>query len=132
MRLKPPYISKASRAMLYVVLFCRATMLRQGLLFTGSPIVMRLTTCLRSALPRTTTCFHVQPVSTSCSLNAVLHWQYSVWYQIPQYLLIGIGEILTAITTYDLFYSQVLLLLLNNFTHSLFIILSCYTSQTSD
>jgi hypothetical protein len=28
-------------------------------------------------------------------------------YQIPQYLLIGVGEILTAITTYDLFYSQV-------------------------
>jgi len=32
---------------------------------------------------------------------------FSVWYQIPQYLLIGIAEILTAITTYDLFYSQV-------------------------
>jgi len=32
---------------------------------------------------------------------------YSVWMQIPQYLLIGVGEILTAITTYDLFYSQV-------------------------
>ena len=32
---------------------------------------------------------------------------FSVWCQIPQYLLIGISEILTAITTYDLFYSQV-------------------------
>lgn len=31
----------------------------------------------------------------------------SVWWQTPQYLLVGISEILTSISSYDLFYSEV-------------------------
>lgn len=32
---------------------------------------------------------------------------FSLWYQLPQYIVLGIAEILASITAYDLFYTQV-------------------------
>nr|CCA20815.1 Protondependent Oligopeptide Transporter (POT) Family putative [Albugo laibachii Nc14] len=47
------------------------------------------------------------PSNCAASHEALPMSAISVWWQTPQYLLIGIGEILTSISAYDLFYSEV-------------------------
>ena len=54
-------------------------------------------------------CPDVQNVSSHCAATGetLVMSSLSIWWQTPQYLLIGMGEILTSISAYDLFYSQV-------------------------
>ncbi len=43
---------------------------------------------------------------SSCG-DTTLMSDFSVFYQIPQYLLVGIGEILISVPAYEMFYSEV-------------------------
>ncbi|CAI5714611.1 unnamed protein product [Peronospora effusa] len=51
----------------------------------------------------------VEGVSSNCSAAGEFlpMSMMSVWWQTPQYVLVGVAEILTSISSYDLFYSEV-------------------------
>ncbi|KAL1515904.1 hypothetical protein AB1Y20_002518 [Prymnesium parvum] len=47
------------------------------------------------------------PCNSTVTEKLVLMNSLSIWWQIPQYAFVGLGEIFAAITSYELFYSQV-------------------------
>jgi peptide/histidine transporter 3/4 len=51
----------------------------------------------------------IQGISSNCSAagETLPMSTMSVWWQTPQYVLVGVAEILTSISAYDLFYSEV-------------------------
>ncbi|EGZ09165.1 hypothetical protein PHYSODRAFT_259816 [Phytophthora sojae] len=51
----------------------------------------------------------IEGISSNCSAagESLPMSSISVWWQTPQYVLVGIAEILTSISAYDLFYSEV-------------------------
>merc|ERR1711871_750486 len=66
-------------------------------------------------IPVSPQCAYNSSFDNSCSFNSgcapegqiqEMH-QISVWWESIQYTLIGMGEILTSISSYELFYSQV-------------------------
>ena len=55
------------------------------------------------------TCSLTCPYSSNCAEQGQIEVtnKIAIWWQIPQYCFIGIAEILTSITSYELFYTQV-------------------------
>ncbi|KAE8995834.1 hypothetical protein PF011_g16159, partial [Phytophthora fragariae] len=51
----------------------------------------------------------IEGISSNCSAagESLPMSSISVWWQTPQYVLVGVAEILTSISAYDLFYSEV-------------------------
>ncbi|RLN64587.1 hypothetical protein BBJ29_003287 [Phytophthora kernoviae] len=83
------------------------TLLRKvgtGLVFSMlAMIAAGLTEQVRKSRPM------IEGVSSNCSAvgESLPMSSLSVWWQTPQYVLVGVSEILTSISSYDLFYSEV-------------------------